>query len=109
MKGRIFEALDATSFRQRGFHVDYDEKNDVLVTITRFTYRFTLNSTDAGFVTGEYPGIASEKAEIMQRSDFESCLRAIREWATRILDREESAILDEFGGVADRDPSLPLK
>jgi hypothetical protein len=109
MKSKLTEALDATSFRQRGFHVDYDEKNDVLVTITRFTYRFTLGSTDSGFVTGEYPGIASDKTEVFQRSDFEACLRAIREWAERIVDREEAAILDEFGGVADRDPSLKLK
>ena len=109
MKNKITEALEATTFRQRGFGVDYDDKNDALVTITRFAYRFAIVSTDNGFTTNEYPGVASEKTEAFQRSDFESCIRAIREWVERIVDREEAAILDEFGGVADRDPSLHLK
>lgn len=109
MKSQIAETLESTSFRQRGFSVDYNDRNDVLAAITRFAYRFAIASTDNGLLTSEYPGIASNKEETFQRSDFESCLRAIREWVERIVDQDESAILDEFGGVADRNPSLRQK
>jgi hypothetical protein len=107
MKDEIAGVLEGTTFKQRGFSVDHG--SDASVTITRFKYRFTIGSTETGFMTTEFPGVASEKTETFDRSDFASCLRAIRDWVDRIVDREESFILDEFGGVADRDPSLPMK
>jgi len=109
MKNRITEALNATKFTQGGFNVTHNDANGDIVTITRSEYRFVMSSIDNGFTTSECPGLDSDETQVFQRSDFESCIHAIQEWAERIVDREEADILDLFGGVADRNPGLPSK
>lgn len=110
MKYRILEALDATRFKQHGFGVKCGEENDVAVMIifsARPEYRFVIGLTDNGFTTSECPGVKSDRMEVFQRGDYELCMQAIQAWAARIVDKEADDILDEFGGVADRNPNLP--
>jgi len=110
MKTRILEVLDATSFRQSGFGVMYGDEKDASATIrfsARPEYRFVIGLTENGFITSECPGVKSDRMEVFQRGDYELCLQAIRAWAARIVDSEADDILDEFGGVADRNPYLP--
>jgi hypothetical protein len=113
MKDRITEVLDSTRYTQQGFTVTYDDGNNPLATITVSSSpecRFVLSSTSEGaFTTSESPGIHSDMAETFPRGDFELCMKAIRDWVRRIIDRQNDWILDEFGGVADRDPSLSRK
>jgi hypothetical protein len=113
-KNQITKVLDATYFTQQGFTVKYHDEDNPLVTITFSAspdYRFVIHSTcnvDA-FTTNECPGMRSDTAETFQRSNLELCVNAIKEWAKRIVDRETDWIMDEFGGVADRNPSVPTK
>jgi hypothetical protein len=110
INNRITAALETTSFGQRGFDVKHDGQDDSVVTIVfsaRSEYQFAIDSTAGGFITSERPGPKSDLTEAIQRGDIESCIQAIREWAERIADREAADILDEFGGVADRNPRLP--
>jgi hypothetical protein len=112
-KNRIAEALDSTYFTQRGFTMKYNDENNPVVTIT-FSgspeCHFVIHSTDTGeFTTSERPGIHTDAAETFQKSDFELCVDAIKAWAKRIDDRETDWIMDEFGGVADRNPSIPTQ
>ncbi len=108
MKNRITEILDSTYFTQHGFTVN-DGENNTWVTITLSgspEYQFVINPTGNGvFTTSECPGIHLDAAETFQRNDFELCINAIKEWVERIIDRQKDWILDEFGGVADSDPS----
>ena len=113
-KNKIAEVLDATCFTQHIYTVKCDDENNPMVTIASSAgpgYQFVINSADDGntFTTNECPGIHSDAAETFQRSDFELCIAAIVEWAKRIVDRETDWIMDEFGGVADRNPSIPTK
>lgn len=108
-KSRITEVLDSTYFTQQGFTVKYDDENNPMVTIT-FSgspeYQFVINSTYNGvFTTSECPGIHLDAAETFQRSNFELCINSIKEWVERIIDRQKDWIMDEFGGVADSNPS----
>jgi hypothetical protein len=102
-KNRITKVLDATCFTQQGFTVKYDDGNNLMVTITFSDcpeYQFVINATynvDA-FTTRECPGIHLDAAETFQRSDFELCLNAIKEWAERIFESQKDSIIDEFGG-----------
>jgi len=108
-KSRILEALDATHYKQGGFTVRYGDENNPAAAITFSSspeYRFVINLTGNGaFATSECPGIHLNEAETFQRSNFELCVPAIKDWAERIADRQSDSILDEFGGVADRLPS----
>jgi hypothetical protein len=110
MKSRITEVLDSTYFKQQGFTVKYDDENNPLTIITVSSspeYRFVIHSIpENAFATSESPGIRSDAAETFQRNDFELCMNAIRDWAERVRDSQRDWILDEFGGAADRDPSL---
>jgi hypothetical protein len=109
-KIRIAEVLDSTQFTQRGFTLDYDDSDNPVVTITFSSspeFQFVMSSTQDGmFTTSERPGIRLAAAETFQRSHFELCLSAIKEWAERIADRQKDWIMDEFGGVADMNPAL---
>lgn len=104
---RITEILDS-----RSFTVKYDDEQGPAVTITSASsleHRFVINSVAGGtFTTTESPGLHSDSSETFQRSDLESCLEAIRKWMERIKDMQADWIMDEFGGIADRNPSLPL-
>lgn len=108
-KNRIREILGATSFTQSGFTVMFDDGNNPLVIITFSPspgYQFVINSTDTSvFTTSESPGVHSDTAETFHRSDFELCIHAIKEWTERIIAGQGDWILDEFGGVADSNPS----
>ena len=109
-KDRIIEVLDASNCKRSGFTLKYDDERNPVAIITyssRREYLFIIDSTDYdSFTTRESPGINSDEAETFQRSSFEVCTSAIREWVERIIEREKDWILDEFGGVADRNPSL---
>jgi hypothetical protein len=109
-RNRIPGILDATSYRQRGFAVKFDNENNPVAIITFASspeYQFIISLEGNGaFTTTECPGIHRYEAETFQRSDFEACANAIKEWVERISDRERDWILDEFGGVADRNPNL---
>ena len=112
-KNEITKILDSTHFTQHGFTVKYDDEDNLPLNITfssRPEYRFVINSNhDAnGFTTTECPGTRSESAETFQRTDIGLCLQAVREWTERVAEREKERdwILDEFGGVADMNPSL---
>jgi hypothetical protein len=109
MKNMITEILDATCFTQHGFTVKYDDENNPMVTITfsdRPEYQFVINSThSAAFTTSERPGTRLDTAETFQRSNLELCIHAVKEWTERIIERQKDWIMDEFGGVADSDPS----
>ncbi len=114
MKNRIAEVLDSTHFTRHGFTMKCDDERDALAAIITLSgspeYRFVLNSTSEGaFTTSESPGIRSDAAETFQRVDFELCMNAIRCWVGRIIDAQRDWMLDEFGGVADRNPSLGRK
>jgi hypothetical protein len=109
-KKKITEILDATYFTQHGFTVKYDDENNPMVTITfsdRPEYQFVIDSTDNGnvFTTSECPGTHLDAAETFQRTNFELCIDAIKEWTERIIDRQKDWMMDEFGGVADRSPN----
>jgi hypothetical protein len=109
-KNRIAEILDATFITQHGFTVQYDDKNNPIVTITylaRPEYRFIINSVpnSHAFTTSECPGTHLDAAETFQRSDFELCINAVKDWTKRIIDRQRDWIMDEFGGVADSNPT----
>ena len=109
-KNRIAEALASTYLTQHSFTVKYDDENNPIVTII-YTgspeCQFVISSTDNGaFTTSECPGIHLDAAETFRRSDLDLCISAIGEWVERIADRQRDWILDEFGGVADRNPSL---
>ena len=109
-KNMITEILNAACSTQNGFTVKYDDENNPMVAITfssRPEYQFAICSTDDfnAFTTSECPGIHSDEAEAFQRSNFELCVNAIKEWVGRIIDNERDWILDEFGGVADSDPA----
>jgi hypothetical protein len=112
-KNRVAEVLDSTHFRKHGFTLKYNDENNPLVAISFSSspeYQFAINSTDQGeFTTSERPGIHSDAAETFRWSNFELCLDALKEWAKRIDDRETDWIMDEFGGVADRNPSIPTR
>ncbi len=109
MKNRITDVLDSAHLKQHDFTVKYDDDSNPMVTITFLgypEYRFVINSThESAFTTSECPGIHSEAAETFQRSNFELCVDAIKEWVERVVNKQKDWILDEFGGVADRDPS----
>ncbi len=108
-KSKISEVFDAEHLRQHAFNVTYDDINNPILTITFSAYpeyQFVINSTYSGaFTTSECPGIHSDATETFQRGDLELCINAIKEWAERVIDRQKDWILDEFGGVADRNPS----
>ena len=109
-KNRIAALLDSTCFKQRGFTVQYDdETNPVAIIIFSATpeYRFVLHSTGKAFATSECPGLNSDEPETFQRSTVELCLNAIQKWVERVYDRWGDAVLDEYGGVGDRDPWNP--
>jgi hypothetical protein len=112
-KENISKVLDSTYFKQHGFTMKFDEANNPLVAISYSSspeYQFFVHSSDKGeFTTSERPGIHSDETETFQRSDFETCINAVKEWAKRIDDRETDWIMDEFGGVADRNPAIPIK
>jgi len=100
---KITKVLDATYYGQHGFAVKYDDENNPVVTITFSAcpeYQFVINSTNNVnvFTTSECPGIHLDTAETFQRSNFELCINAIKEWTERIIDRRKASILDEFGG-----------
>jgi len=107
-KNRISQVLDTTYYKQSGFAVEYDDKNNPVATITfssRPECRFVISATDGGgFATSECPGIHSDQTETFPRNDLDLCIHAIKEWVERIFERERDWILDEFGGVADRLP-----
>jgi hypothetical protein len=108
-KRRVTEGLDSTSYTQQDFTVKYGDENNPLAIITFSSFpecQFVINSThhDA-FTTSECPGVKTDGAEIFQRDNFELCINAIEEWVQRIIDRQNDWILDEFGGVADSNPS----
>jgi hypothetical protein len=111
MKNKITAVLDATYFTQHGFIVKYDDENNRMVSITfsaRPEYQFVINSNHSvdAFTTSECPGIIHlDATETFQRSDFEQCVNAIKKWTERIIDRQKDWIMDEFGGVADSNPS----
>jgi hypothetical protein len=109
-RNRIISVLDATDYKLRGFALKYDDTKNPVVIITfssRPECRFVISTTDPGvFATSESPGIHSDEAETFQRSNFELCMNAIKEWVERIIERDRDWMLDEFGGVADRNPSL---
>jgi hypothetical protein len=109
-KNRIPGILDATSYKQCGFIVKFEDESNPVAIITFSSspeYSFAISSADDGaFATTECPGIHRYEAETFPRSDFEACAYAIKEWVERISDRERDWILDEFGGVADRNPNL---
>jgi hypothetical protein len=90
-KNRIPQILDATSYRQRGFAVKFDDEKNPVATIYLLSspeYRFIISSAANGaFTTTECPGIHRYEAETFQRSDFGACANAIREWVERISDR----------------------
>ena len=113
MKNRIAEVLDSTHFTQHGFTMKYDDESDAMAIIALSgspEYRFVINSTSEGaFSTSESPGIGSDAAETFQRNNFELCMNAMRCWVGRIIDEQKDWMLDEFGGVADRNPSLGRK
>lgn len=101
-KNKITKILDATYYTQHGFTVKYDDENHPMVTITFSAcpeYQFVINSTHVNvFTTSECPGIHLDAAETFQRSNFELCMNAIKEWTERIMERRNASILDEFGG-----------
>jgi len=109
-KVRITEVLDSTQFTQEGFTLEYDDKDNPMVTITFSRspeFQFVISSTHDGmFATSERPGIRLAATETFQRSHFELCISAIEEWVKRIIDRQNDWIMDEFGGVADMNPAL---
>lgn len=109
-KVRIAEVLDSTRFTQKGFTLTYDDRDNPMVTITFSRspeLQFVIRSTrDGTFTTSERPGIHLAASETFQRSHFELCVGAIKEWVERIIDRENDRIVDEFGGVADMNPAL---
>ena len=108
-RNRITEVLDSTYFKQHRFAVKYEDENNPMVIITFSSspeYQFVISAAyNNEFTTSECPGIHSDAAEIFQRSNFELCIHAIKEWVERIIDRQRDWILDEFGGVADSNPS----
>jgi hypothetical protein len=108
-KHRIREVLGATSYTQTGFTVMFDDENNPLAIITFSPspeYQFVIHSThNSVFTTSESPGAHSDTAETFQRSNFELCIHALKEWTERIIARQGDWILDEFGGVADSNPS----
>jgi hypothetical protein len=107
---RIAEVLDSTRFTQKGFALEYGDADNPLVTITFSSspeFQFVIRGThDGTFTTSERPGIRLPATETFQRSDFEQCITAIKEWVERIVDRQSDWIMDEFGGVADMNPAL---
>lgn len=109
MRSRIQEILEGAD--SQGFRAKYDDNNPVaLITYSAVPeYHFQLDSeTDGSFRTRECPGIRSDEAEVFQRSSLELCVDAIGHWVERIIDRRDAWIMDEFGGVADRNPSLSV-
>ena len=108
-KNRVREVLGATSFSQSGFAVKFDDEDNPSAIITFSSspeYQFVIHATDIGvFTTAESPGTRSDTAETFQRGEFALCIQAIQEWTERIRARQEDWILDEFGGVADSNPS----
>ena len=109
MKNRITEILNATRHTRQGFTVVYDDESNPVATIAfsgGTEYRFVISSTENGaFTTSECPGIHLDEAEIFQRSNLDLCITAVKDWSKRIIERQQDSILDEFGGVADSDPS----
>jgi hypothetical protein len=109
-KTRIAQVLDSTQFKRRGFTLEYDDTDNPMVTITFSSspeFQFVISSTHADmFTTSERPGIRVAATETFQRSHFEACISAIKEWVERIIDRQNDWIMDEFGGVADMNPAL---
>ncbi len=109
MKNRIAEVLGSSCSAKQDFAVMYDDESSPKVTISYQVspeYRFVINSTGKdAFTTSERPGIRSDAAESFQRSNFELCIDALKEWVERIHDRQKDWMLDEFGGAADIDPS----
>jgi hypothetical protein len=106
-KNKIIDALDSTSYKQRGFDIKYGEGSIArIIFLSSPECQFVINSSNDAFTTIETPGVRSDAAESFDRADFESCLKAVREWVVRIADMQRDWILDEFGGVADRNPSL---
>lgn len=112
-KDQIAAVLDSKDFAQNGFTIRYDDEKNPVATITVSStpeYQFIINSANEGeFTTSECPGIHLDTAETFQRSNFGLCIDGIEEWAKRIVDKEKDWMMDEFGGVADRNPSLPTK
>jgi hypothetical protein len=109
-KTRIAEVLDSTQFTQQGFTLRYDDRDNPTVTITFSRspeFQFVIGSTQDGmFTTSERPGIHLAAAETFQRSHFELCISAMKQWVQRIIDGQNDWIMDEFGGVADMNPAL---
>jgi hypothetical protein len=100
-KNEITKILDATHYTHHGFIVEYDDENNPLVTITFSAcpdYQFVIASNLNVFTTRECPGIDVDAAETFQRSDFELCINAVKEWTYRIVERRKASILDEYGG-----------
>ncbi len=111
-KIRITEVLNSTRYSQHGFSVRYDDEKNPAATITfpgYPDYQFAISATDDGsFTINERPGPHSDESETFQKNSFDLCVTAIKEWAERIIDQQRDWILDEFGGVADRNPSLNI-
>jgi hypothetical protein len=107
---RIAEVLDSTQFTRKGFTLEYDERDNPMVTITFSRspeFQFVIHPTHDGmFTTSERPGIRLAASETFPRSHFELCLGAIEAWVKRIVDSQNDWIMDEFGGVADMNPAL---
>ena len=109
-KGRIIEVLDSTKFTHRGFTLECGDRENPMATITFSSspeFQFVITATPDGmFATSERPGIRLDATETFQRSHFELCISAVREWVERIIDRQGDWIMDEFGGAADMNPVL---
>ena len=108
MKSTVAEVLNSTRFEQRGFAVKYNDAENPLVSITfpgPPEGEFLINAKESAFSTVERPGVHSDTAETLQRSSFEICVAALKEWAERVIDKQQAWIMDEFGGVADSNPS----
>jgi hypothetical protein len=107
MSNRILETLDSTGYKQHSFSITYDNGSRATIAfLSSPECQFVINANNNAFATTETPGVRSDAAETFDRIDFEACLKAIKEWAGRIADMQRDWILDEFGGVADRNPSL---
>jgi hypothetical protein len=109
MKDRILAALDATRYTRQGFIVNYDDEKNPAATISFSSspeYRFLINTLDnEGFDTNESPGIHLDGAETFRRDNSELCMNALSNWVKRVAEIQSDWILDEFGGVADSNPS----
>lgn len=102
-KKKIVDALDKSHFTASSFSVTFAEGQSPFVIISfipekKFCFTIGENFGGSGYMTVEAPGHHIESGEEYERTNLESCFRAISSWASRILEdyRSKNPVLDEF-------------